>query len=168
MPPAVYIRHGCIAGLLLLAGLFLSPFWHAILWAAIFTTMSWPVYDRLRQRWITHPNVTAFLMTLAIVAAITLPPLWMMTEIQQELPTLEELSTTPGSWRFSPEWLQGLPWPGNQAGYWLDSILADPWSHQGIRDYLSKTLLSGTTGLMKQLPHHIASAVLFVICLFFL
>lgn len=66
------IAFWAIAGLAILgAALLVSPFFPAIMWAAVFSVLMLPLYKRLRKRW--NENASAGVTVLATLTVIVLP-----------------------------------------------------------------------------------------------
>lgn len=68
-----YVWPTAIALLAVACALVLRPFFSAILWAAILTFTTWPLYQRVLGRTGGRESVAASLMTLAIACALIIP-----------------------------------------------------------------------------------------------
>ncbi|MBX9964078.1 MAG: AI-2E family transporter [Burkholderiales bacterium] len=68
-----YVWPAALAALAVACVLVLRPFFSAILWAAILTFTTWPLYLRLRSRVGDRMTLAASLMTTAIVLALLVP-----------------------------------------------------------------------------------------------
>lgn len=68
-----YVWPAALAALAVACVLVLRPFFSAILWAAILTFTTWPLYLRLRTRFGDKPTLAASLMTTAIALALLVP-----------------------------------------------------------------------------------------------
>jgi predicted PurR-regulated permease PerM len=79
-------------------GLILSPFFMPIMWAVILARLTYPMYERLRRWSRGRENLSAALMTLAIVFVAILPAVYLVTLGIQEAIAAYQRAT---------EWIQG-------------------------------------------------------------
>jgi predicted PurR-regulated permease PerM len=110
-----------LAGLLLLGYRVMQPFLTAIAWAVILTYLTWPLYARLRRVLGGRATGSALAMILFLAAAILLPLLWMVAQLQAELAAVYRglaayIREGPQP---LPEFLARLPWLGE----WLQALL---------------------------------------------
>jgi predicted PurR-regulated permease PerM len=71
--------------LAILCLLVLRPFLAPLLWAAILTYVTWPLYRRLRLPLKKHDGAAASLMTLLVVIVALIPVAFLVALIQHEL-----------------------------------------------------------------------------------
>ena len=122
------MRSGSLArlagGALLAAGtlLVLRPFLVAIVWAAIFGYMTWPLYRRTRRRW-GKPRLTAAAFTAIVALGIGVPFTALVAVLAEQASELT---------RAAQHWVEvGAPLPG-----WVDALpILGPWVSE-IREYL--------------------------------
>lgn len=120
-----------IARLALAIALGLLGFWTlhgflpAMIWAAIFTIATWPLYRRARDRWPPgrHDILLPALFTILIALVFLLPLAFLAAQFTREAVVLlnwarEALRTGLPA----PDWLTGLPLGGTIAEWWRDNL----------------------------------------------
>jgi predicted PurR-regulated permease PerM len=114
---------------LLAAGclLVMRPFISAVLWAAILSFSSWPLYRRLLSAMGGRNTLAALVMTGGLVVAILLPFAFIGLTLTEEV---KDLTVAARKWIDAgppspPEWLQKLPVIGKRAVEGWQSVVAD-------------------------------------------
>jgi predicted PurR-regulated permease PerM len=120
---------GWIILALLLIGclLVLRPFVSALLWGAVLSISSWPLYRRLLNLLRGRRTLAAFLMALAMICVILLPFVIIGATLADNV---KELTTATRRWMEAgppapPEWLAKLPVVGPPAAENWQSVAAD-------------------------------------------
>jgi predicted PurR-regulated permease PerM len=120
---------GWIVVLLLLGGclLVLRPFVSALLWAMVLCTSSWPLYRRMLGALGNRRTLAAALMTLALVFIVLLPFLIVALTLADNI---KELTGAARNWIDAgppapPEWLARIPFAGQKATDYWQSMAAD-------------------------------------------
>lgn len=115
-----------VAALVLLAVgcmLVLKPFLSSLLWAAILTFSTWPLYTRLLTRLNGRRGLAALLMTLLLAGAFVVPLLLVGTSLTDDAGELFDLArdTLRNGLPGPPGWVATLPLVGPYiAAYWLE------------------------------------------------
>lgn len=112
-------RVAAFAFLILIFGLtfwVLSPFFASLAWAGILAYVTWPLHQRLLNRFPERQNLVALLMTVGVAATLLLPLVWMMLTVAHDIAAVTTLIK-----QLTTEGLPALPdavrnWPG---GAWL-------------------------------------------------
>lgn len=112
-------RVAAFAFLVLIFGLtfwVLSPFFASLAWAGILAYVTWPLHQRLLNRFPERQNLVALLMTVGVAATLLLPLVWMMLTVALDIAAVTALIK-----QLTTEGLPALPdavrnWPG---GVWL-------------------------------------------------
>ncbi|MBT9566662.1 MAG: AI-2E family transporter [Thiobacillus sp.] len=112
-------RVAAFAFLILIFGLtfwVLSPFFASLAWAGILAYVTWPLHQRLLNRFPQRQNLVALLMTVGVAATLLLPLVWMMLTVALDVAAVTALIK-----QLTTEGLPALPdavrnWPG---GAWL-------------------------------------------------
>jgi len=117
-----------VAGLAACVWMVLSPFLASIAWAGILAYASWPAYRRVHKALRLHVNAAAFLMTLAMTAAVILPVLWLAFALKWELTVaIGVVSNKLSSGGIVlPRFIADLPFVGTDIAAWLNKVVADP------------------------------------------
>ncbi|MBP7147055.1 MAG: AI-2E family transporter [Acidobacteria bacterium] len=104
---------GLAALALLLYGTFkvVSPFIVPILWALILGSATWPAYRRLRWFLRGRTDLSAFVMTLALLVGVVVPTLWLGFSMINELgPELDRFREWAGADELVlPDWVRQVP-----------------------------------------------------------
>ncbi|MBV1834091.1 AI-2E family transporter [Novacetimonas pomaceti] len=145
------IAFGCV--------LVLYPFMSALLWAAILTFSTWPIYVRLRRH--TNPLIAALGMTvmsaLVLVVPLTLVVSSSIVDLPQTLPYAINSITTLIHLPSLPAWLQHVPHIGPQLNETWEKWRVDVGNiDQMIRPYsgrIVQSVLSGAMQLASGLAH---------------
>ncbi|PYD75844.1 AI-2E family transporter [Novacetimonas pomaceti] len=145
------IAFGCV--------LVLYPFMSALLWAAILTFSTWPIYVRLRRH--TNPLIAALGMTvmsaLVLVVPLTLVVSSSVVDLPQTLPYAINSITTLIHLPSLPAWLQHVPHIGPQLNETWEKWRVDVGNiDQMIRPYsgrIVQSVLSGAMQLASGLAH---------------
>lgn len=106
----------------------LSPFLVPIAWAAILAYASWPAYSRLLLLLKGQANLSAFLMTMIMSAAVIIPTLWLLATLNSELVSATETvagKLTSGGISL-PNFITSLPFVGADIAKWFSQTIADP------------------------------------------
>jgi predicted PurR-regulated permease PerM len=113
-----------IGGLMLLAigcALVLWPFLSAILWAAVISFSTWPIYRRCERAVGGYRAAAAAAMTMLVLIAVVAPLAFLVTALADDITKLIEAVTRileqgPSA---PPDWVKGLPFVGESlAAYW--------------------------------------------------
>ncbi|MFP5418187.1 MAG: AI-2E family transporter [Gammaproteobacteria bacterium] len=149
-------RVAAFAFLVLIFGLtfwVLSPFFASLAWAGILAYVTWPLHQRLLNRFPQRQNLVALLMTVGVAATLLLPLVWMMLTVALDVAAVTALIK-----QLTTEGLPALPdavrnWPG---GAWLveqyQRIQGDPaWVRAqidvlGLTDSHSLKIVVGGVG----------------------
>ncbi len=161
-----------VALALLAAGvvLVLWPFFSSLLWAAVLTSTTWPLYARLESGLGGRRSLAALLMTLLLAAAFLLPlalvGLSLAENLRGLLGAIQQLFAEGPP--MPPAWLERLPVIGPAlAAEWrelvmdrerLAGLLQNLW--QPLRDFLVASGVTLGTGLM-QLTMSVLAAFVF-------
>jgi predicted PurR-regulated permease PerM len=120
---------GWIILALLLIGclLVLLPFVSALLWGAVLSISSWPLYRRLVKLLGERRTLAAFLMALAMICVILLPFVIIGATLAENV---KELTTATRRWMEAgppapPEWLAKVPGVGRPATENWQNLAAD-------------------------------------------
>lgn len=145
-----------LAFLVLIFGLtfwVLSPFFASLAWAGILAYVTWPLHQRLLNRFPERQNLVALAMTLGVAATLLLPLVWMMFTVALDVAAVTALIK-----QLTTEGLPALPavvanWPG---GVWIleqyARIQGDPdWIRAqvemlGLTDSASLKAVAGGVG----------------------
>lgn len=165
-------RVAAIAFLVLIFGLtfwVLSPFFASLAWAGILAYVTWPLHQRLLNRFPERQNLVALLMTVGVAATLLLPLVWMMLTVALDVAAVTALIK-----QLTTEGLPALPdavrnWPG---GAWLvqqyQRIQGDPaWIRAQI-DVLGLTDSSSLKAVVGGVGRIAGKFGLAVFALFFL
>ena len=116
-----------LGGLLLLSYEVLHFFFVPMAWAGILAFVTWPVYARLVRLAPGMPNLTALAMTVALAAAFVAPMLWLIAVLRTEVGSAYFLvrDALALSTLRLPEFLQQIPWLGEQLQSILDRFATD-------------------------------------------
>lgn len=138
------IAFGCI--------LILYPFMSALLWAAILTFSTWPIYVRLRRH--TNPLIAALGMTVmsavVMVVPLTLVVSSGIVELPQTLPDAIDSITTVIHLPSLPVWLQHIPHLGPQMNETWEKWRVDVGNiDQMIRPYSGRLVQWALGGIMQ-------------------
>ncbi len=113
-----------IGGLMLLAigcALVLWPFLSAILWAAVISFSTWPIYRRCERAVGGYRAAAAAAMSMLVLIAVVAPLAFLVTALADDITKLIEAVTRileqgPSA---PPDWVKGLPFVGESlAAYW--------------------------------------------------
>lgn len=165
-------RVAAFAFLILIFGLtfwVLSPFFASLAWAGILAYVTWPLHQRLLNRFPERQNLVALLMTVGVAATLLLPLVWMMLTVAHDIAAVTTLIK-----QLTTEGLPALPdavrnWPG---GAWLieqyQRIQGDPaWIRAQI-DVLGLTDSSSVKAVVGGVGRIAGKFGLAVFALFFL
>lgn len=148
--PSLEKNIGWAIVLLLLAGclLVLRPFVSAILWAAIFCSASWPLYERLLHLLRNHKTLAASIMTLGMILIVLLPFVITGTTLADNV---KDLTNAVDNWIKTgppqpPDWLDKIPLVGAKAVETWQNVAAGTESLMG---YVEKWLPTISTLLLK-------------------
>lgn len=148
--PSLEKKIGWAIVLLLLAGclLVLRPFVSAILWAAIFCSASWPLYERLLHLLRNHKTLAASIMTLGMILIVLLPFVITGTTLADNV---KDLTNAVDNWIKTgppqpPDWLGKIPLAGAKAVETWQNVAAGTESLMG---YVEKWLPTISTLLLK-------------------
>jgi predicted PurR-regulated permease PerM len=145
------VAYGCIAILL--------PFLSAIVWAAILTFTTWPLYKRLRQR--LRPSLAALTMMLCSAVAILVPLALLasagVTDVPETIAYLNGMLIEIARSRPAPSWLGHVPLVGGQMvnayRHWSQDLGALSQTLQpyagAIAQYILTVLLKIASGLLE-------------------
>ncbi len=131
-----------------------------VLWAAIIAYMTWPIYRRVQRLSGQRANLSALLMTLAVVIVLGVPVIFAIFMLQHEGRSLYyELQKQVFSGHLSvPDFIQQLPIIGKEISRTLQEINHDPNSiiqsaSQWIQGHLNygKVVISEVTRNMVKL-----------------
>ena len=94
----------------------LSPFFASLAWAGILAYVTWPVHQRLLNRFPARQNIVALVMTLGVAAMLLLPLVWVLFTVALDVAAVTALFR-----QLATEGLPALPesvrnWPG---GAWI-------------------------------------------------
>lgn len=127
--------------------LILAPFAPALLWAAIVSSTSWGIYQRLSVRLNGRTTLAASLLVAGMLIVIVLPLIYAMVAFAAEISSLYELlqrQLNDGLPQL-PAWLTDLPGIGSSLGTWWSGLAAgDPIVEDQVKGglvWLSKILL---------------------------
>lgn len=143
-------RLGWVLLALLLGGCFLVllPFLSALLWGAILSYATWPLYTRVLRRLGGRRTVAALVMALAMIAVILLPALVLGATLTDNV---RDLTTSAEQWIEAgppppPAWLAKVPIVGGTATESWKKLAADRgrWQAQ-----LRRAVEVGGTALLK-------------------
>jgi Ca2+-transporting ATPase len=120
--PAVFL-----IGLLLLSYRVLSGFLISIIWAFIIAYVTWPLYQRLREKLKHNDNLSAGLMTAVIAVGIGLVVFWLVAMLQDEVKGAYQtlvLGFNQESYQL-PEALRRWHWLADFLQPWIDRLNHD-------------------------------------------
>jgi predicted PurR-regulated permease PerM len=102
----------------------LRPFLAAILFAAVVTISSWPLYQRLLARLKGRNNIAALTMTLSLTLVIVLPVALLAYNLADDVARIYEQikSTVDGGAFVVPSWLRDLPLVGEAIDKYLHRV----------------------------------------------
>jgi len=120
--PAVFLM-----GLLLLSYQVLSPFFISIVWAVIIAYVTWPLYQRLKNRLKGQANLSAAVMTSIITAIIILVVFWLVAMLQDEVRmAYQTLFDTYSQQPFQlPSSIHKISWLADYLQPWVDRLNND-------------------------------------------
>ncbi len=121
---------------------FLSPFLPAILYAAILTVSTWPMFEWLRQRLRGSSTAAATVMTLFFVALLVVPIVFLSVRLVDEVPPLVDSAKELFAHGLpkAPGWLATIPVVGADATARWNALVQDtqalgetlrPWIGKG-------------------------------------
>ena len=116
-----------LAALLISAYWVLQPFLASLGWALILCYVTWPLYHRLRTWLGNHPSAAALLMTLLLGAVFTLPVVWSINALRDEVPNAYRAlqAHLEQGVPILPQTLLKLPWIGPQLQALSEQMAAD-------------------------------------------
>ncbi|MBV8195818.1 MAG: AI-2E family transporter, partial [Candidatus Dormibacteraeota bacterium] len=116
-----------LAGLVLLGFRIMDPFIVPLVWAGILAFVTWPAYEWLCRRCGGRPTLAAFLMTLAVSAAVVAPLAWLAVVLRLEVVRAYHAvqALLAGGVQLPPALLR-LPWVGEQLRDLAARAAADP------------------------------------------
>jgi predicted PurR-regulated permease PerM len=120
-----FARLGAVL-LLIIGCLFvLRPFLAAILFAAVVTISSWPLYQRLLARFKGRNNLAALTMTLSLTLVIVMPVTLVAYNLADDVARIfEQIKRTVDGGAFVvPSWLRELPLVGEAIDKYLHRLL---------------------------------------------
>lgn len=160
---------GLLAALCIAAYRVLEPFLEPLLWAAILAYVSWPLYVRLQKPLRGYATVSALLMTVALIAALLLPMLFLARTLAEELMIAYgaislRLSAGPPE---LPQLVRELPWLGERLTELFRQYAADPtWLRTELGHWVNR--FSGElANIAGGVGRNVLKAGLVVIILFF-
>ncbi|WDF73835.1 AI-2E family transporter [Novosphingobium sp. KACC 22771] len=116
MQPARMFLLGLVVAISLAFGWLVVPFWGAVLWAVIVAVLFDPLYQRLLRAMPGHPDRSAALVLLVVVAVVVLPALALGAALIEqggvlyasvESGKIDPLRFLAGLQTRMPQWLQG-------------------------------------------------------------
>lgn len=129
-------------GIICLSLYIIHRFIPSMIWAAIIVIATYPLYLKWSYFFGTQKNLSAFLFTTLIGLLLLLPLSWLLgiliKELQIFINFLQELNKQGGS---APEFLQSLPFVGNDLVNYWDNNIGKPGM---IKTFLSNIHLSLT------------------------
>jgi predicted PurR-regulated permease PerM len=150
-----YVWPAALAALAVACVLVLRPFFSAILWAAILTFTTWPLYLRLRARLGDRMPLAASLMTTAIVLALLVPIALAAIGLAENAETLMQVVKglldrgLPGP----PAWVASLPLVGASLQERWAAMAAESGSlAQAVQPFMGSTrtwLLAAAQALLE-------------------
>jgi predicted PurR-regulated permease PerM len=127
--------------------LILAPFAPALLWAAIVSSTSWRIYQRLTVRLGGRATLAASLLVGVMLVVIVLPLIYALVAFAAEISSLYELlqKQLNDGLPALPDWIATAPGIGHTLETWWDGLAAgDPLVQEQVRGglvWLSKILL---------------------------
>jgi predicted PurR-regulated permease PerM len=151
-------------------GMVVWPFATAIVWSIVLAYVTWPLYRRGR-RWLGNANaLAAFLMTVAVSAAVILPILWLLILVHSELlvafrSVAAWLSKTPLT---LPTAVRDIPGVGPRIAAGLTTLLGSPViTPAQVAGWLQR-LAGPVAALLGGVSRNIGKLVVSLLMLFFL
>ncbi|GAA4476680.1 AI-2E family transporter [Gluconacetobacter asukensis] len=130
-------------------GAILYPFMSALLWAAILTFATWPIYVRIRRN--MGPVVGAVIMTVLTTLVVAVPLVIVVSSSIADLPgTFERLTTSLTSFHLpAPTWLSRIPLVGpDLANKWTQWATDLGHAEHMLLPYAGNIAQSMLSGLM--------------------
>lgn len=162
---------GLTVGIVLLAIFISHRFIPSLVWAAIISIATYPLYQKWRRLWGEHHDIAALLFTVLLSLVVLAPLSWLVTVLVQEAQLfINYLQMINHDGGHAPAFFHDLPWVGpDLIAYW-DENIGQPGS---VKNLLSNLHLSLTPAsyYIKQVGADIAhrgfQLGFTVLCLFF-
>jgi len=166
------VARGCLAGALVLLGLFtLHDFLTALAWAAVFAIAIWPLFERAKRRLPPgrHNLLLPLLFTAAVALIFVVPLVLIGIEAGREargvLVWLEHARHTGVP---VPSWTAHLPFGQTIASWWRQHLANPDDANELLQSLRPGRSLAMTSQLGHQLAHRATLFAFTIITLFFL
>jgi predicted PurR-regulated permease PerM len=167
-----------IAGPILILGLIglglwiLHAFFAALVWAAVFAIITWPVYRRLAPLFppSREPIVAPLVLTAFIGLVFIVPFTFVAIELAREMRVLIPLVVEARHHGIAePAWVAGLPWIGSWLSQWWKTNLADPGTAEALLGHINTSIFTESAKQVGvQIVHRLTIFFFTLLVLFFL
>jgi predicted PurR-regulated permease PerM len=161
-----------VLGLVGLGLWILHAFFAALVWAAVFAIITWPIYRRfaplLPSR--SEPIVAPLVLTAAIGLVFIVPFTFVAIEIGREMRVLIPLVVEARHNGIAePSWLTRLPWIGGWVSQWWRANLADPGTAEALLGHINTSILAESARQVGvEIVHRLTIFFFTLLALFFL
>lgn len=132
-------------GIVVLTVFIVHRFIPSLIWAAIISISTYPLYQRWRKLFGARENLSAFLFTLLLSLIFIAPLSWLIKILVQESQLfINYLQTINKHGGQSPNFFKDIPWIGPQMVAYWDENIAQPGSLKHFLSNLHLTLAPAT------------------------